>query len=183
MPLVQATDELGLTTRIRAMQILFAPWAPGASSPIWITTCKDTSIMAPIRWQPDRTTPQPPWPVPGLAIALGRGLVGSCPVCGEGRLFSGFLRVAAQCERCAAPLGLARADDAPPYFTILIVGHIVIPAMLIMQKMDDPPMWLLAAIFVPLTVLLAIGLIRPIKGATVGLMLSFNMLKTDAETG
>ena len=107
--------------------------------------------MAPIRWQPDRTTPKPPWPVPSLGTALGRGLVGRCPVCGKGRLFDGFLRVAAQCEHCGAPLGLARADDAPPYFTILIVGHIVIPAMLIMQKMADPPIWLLSVIFVPLT--------------------------------
>lgn len=139
--------------------------------------------MAPIRWQPDRTTPKPPWPVPSLATALGRGLLGRCPVCGEGRLFDGFLRVVPQCEHCTAPLGLVRADDAPPYFTILIVGHIVIPAMLIMQIQADPPTWLLSAIFVPLTVILAIGLIRPIKGATVGLMLSFNMLKTDAETG
>jgi uncharacterized protein (DUF983 family) len=38
-------------------------------------------------------------------------------------------------------------------------------------------------IFVPLTVILAIGLLRPVKGATVGLMLTFNMLKTDVETG
>jgi uncharacterized protein (DUF983 family) len=139
--------------------------------------------MAPIRWQPDRTTPKPPWPVPSLATALGCGLLGRCPVCGQGRVFDGFLRVVPQCEQCAEPLGLARADDAPPYFTILIVGHIVIPAMLIMQKMADPPTWLLSAIFVPLTVILAIGLIRPIKGATVGLMMSLNMLKTDAEAG
>jgi uncharacterized protein (DUF983 family) len=139
--------------------------------------------MAPIRWQPDRTTPKPPWPVPSLPTALGRGLIGRCPACGRGRVFDGFLRVVAQCEYCAAPLGLARADDAPPYFTILIVGHIVIPAMLIMQKMADPSIWLLSAIFVPLTAILAIGLIRPVKGATVGLMLSFNMLQTDTEIG
>jgi uncharacterized protein (DUF983 family) len=139
--------------------------------------------MAPIRWQPDRTVPKPPWPVPSLATALGRGLMGRCPVCGQGREFDGFLSVVPQCEHCAAPLGLARADDAPPYFTILVVGHIVIPAMLIMQKMADPPTWLLSAIFLPLTVILAVGLIRPVKGATVGLMLSFNMLKSDAEAG
>jgi uncharacterized protein (DUF983 family) len=139
--------------------------------------------MAPIRWQPDRTTPKPPWPVPSLAIAMRRGLAGRCPVCGKGRLFDGFLRVASECEQCHAPLGLARADDAPPYFTILIVGHIVIPALLIMQKLYDPPTWLMSAIFLPLTVILALGLIRPIKGATVGLMLSFNMLKPDVETG
>ena len=78
---------------------------------------------------------------------------------------------------------LVRADDAPPYFTILIVGHIVIPAMLIMQKMDDPSNLLLTVIFVPLTLFLSIGLIRPIKGAIVGLMMSFNMLKPDTEIG
>ena len=139
--------------------------------------------MAPIRWQPDRTIPKPAWPVPSLGVALGRGLCGRCPVCGKGRVFAGFLRVVQQCEHCAAPLGLARADDAPPYFTILIVGHIVIPAMLIMDRVSDPPTWVLSAIFIPLTVILAIGLIRPIKGATVGLMLSFNMLKPDTEPG
>jgi len=139
--------------------------------------------MAPIRWQPDRTVPKPPWPVPSLAVALGRGLLGRCPVCGKGRIFVGFLRVVDECSECHAPLGLARADDAPPYFTILIVGHIVIPAMLIMQKTMDPSTWLLSAIFLPLTVLLSVGLIRPIKGATVGLMLSFNMLKSDVEIG
>jgi len=139
--------------------------------------------MAPIRWQPDRTIPKPPWPVPSLAVALGRGLLGRCPVCGKGRIFAGFLRVVDECSECHAPLGLARADDAPPYFTILIVGHIVIPAMLIMQKTMDPSTWLLSAIFLPLTVLLSVGLIRPIKGATVGLMLSFNMLKSDVEIG
>ena len=119
----------------------------------------------------------------GWLGAMKRGLRRCCPRCGAGGMFTGYLKVAKTCHRCGLDFDSIRSDDVAPYFTILIVGHIVIPAMLIMQKMDDPPMWLLAAIFVPLTVLLAIGLIRPIKGATVGLMLSFNMLKTDAETG
>jgi uncharacterized protein (DUF983 family) len=139
--------------------------------------------MPPIRWQPDRTTRPPPWPVPSLFTAIGRGLMGRCPACGKGRIFDGFLRVVPQCEHCGAPLGLARADDAPPYFTILIVGHIVIPAMLITQKLYDPSTWVLSAIFLPLTFILALGLLRPIKGATVGLMLTFNMLKSDPEIG
>ena len=136
-----------------------------------------------VRWQPDRSSPKPPWPVPSLGSALVRGFTGRCPACGQGRLFCGFLRVSPECGRCHVPLGLAPADDAPPYFTILIVGHIVLPAMLITQKLSDPPIWLLSTIFVPLTVILAIGLIRPVKGATVGLMVAFNMLKTDVETG
>ncbi len=139
--------------------------------------------MAPIRWQPNRTVPTPPWAVPSLAAAMARGCSGRCPSCGQGRLFNGFLRVVPECEHCRAPLGLARADDAPPYFTILIVGHIVIPAMLAMQKMSDPPMWLLSVIFLPLTLVLSLGLLRPIKGAIVGLMLRFNMLNPDPEPG
>jgi uncharacterized protein (DUF983 family) len=98
-------------------------------------------------------------------------------------LFDGFLTVREECDNCHAPLGLARADDAPPYFTILIVGHIVITTLVIAQVQYDPPTWLMTAIFLPLTVILSVGLIRPVKGATVGLMLSFNMLKTDAEIG
>ena len=133
--------------------------------------------MPPVRWQPDRTSKPPPWPVPTLGTALGRGLLGRCPACGQTHLFNGFLRVVPECTHCGAPLGLARADDAPPYFTILIVGHIVIPALVLMQKYDDPPGWLLASIFLPLTLFLALGLIQPVKGATVGLMLTFNMLK------
>ena len=137
--------------------------------------------MAPIRWEPDRTTRLPPWPVPPLGTAIGRGLLGRCPACGKGRLFNGFLRVMPECSHCAAPLGLARADDAPPYFTILIVGHIVVPALFVTEKASTLPSWLLSAIFVPLTFFLALGLIRPVKGGIIGLMLTFNMLKSDAE--
>ena len=139
--------------------------------------------MAPIRWQPDRSTPKPPWAVPPLALGMARGLRGRCPSCGVGRIFDGYLSVVPECGHCNAPLGLARADDAPPYFTILIVGHIVIPLMLIVQKSGDPSNLLLTSIFVPLTLVLSLGLIRPIKGAVVGAMLTFNMLKSDAEAG
>lgn len=131
------------------------------------------------RWEPDRSIPPHPWPAPSLMTALGRGLLGKCPACGEGRVFQGFLKVVPACPHCAAPLGLARADDAPPYFTILIVGHIVIPLMLIVERSQQPPLWVMSAIFPALTVLLSLALIRPVKGATVGLMLNLNMLKSD----
>jgi uncharacterized protein (DUF983 family) len=117
--------------------------------------------------------------MPTLITAIGRGLLGRCPACGKGRIFNGFLKVAAECHECGAPLGLARADDAPPYFTILVVGHIVIPLLFIVERSAQPPLWMMSAIFLPLTLGLSLGLMRPIKGATVGLMLSLNMLKTD----
>ena len=137
--------------------------------------------MAPVRWQPDRAPELPPRPVPSLFTAIGRGLQGRCPACGNGRLFAGFLRVAPECGHCHVPLGLARADDAPPYFTIVIVGHIVVPLMLWMQRAQDPSTLTLTAIFVPMTIVLALALLRPIKGATVGLMLRLNMLKPEQD--
>jgi uncharacterized protein (DUF983 family) len=115
-----------------------------------------------------------------MATAIGRGLLGRCPACGKSHLFNGFLRVVTECSNCGAPLGLARADDAPPYFTILITGHIVVPLLFVVDRMKpEPSIWAMSAIFLPLTLFLALGLLRPIKGGTVGLMLNLNMLKSD----
>jgi len=135
--------------------------------------------MPTIRWQPDRTSKLPPWPMPSLGTAIGRGLLGRCHACGKSHLFNGYLRVVPECKNCGAPLGLARADDAPPYFTILVVGHLVIPPMVILERAQAPSALVMSAIFLPLTLFLSLGLLRPIKGGTVGLMLRLNMLKSD----
>jgi uncharacterized protein (DUF983 family) len=136
--------------------------------------------MAPTRWQPDRQAAAGSrWPMPSLGVALKRGLLCRCPSCGQGPVFRGYLTVIESCRHCGAPLGAARADDAPPYFTILITGHIVIGLMLWMQKTFDPSVLTLTAVCVPLTIALVLGLLRPVKGATVGLMLTLNMLKPD----
>ena len=118
------------------------------------------------------------WPMPPMMTAIGRGLLGRCPACGQSRLFRGFLRVQPECQGCRAPLGLARAEDASPYFTILLVGHVLVPAMFMVDRAYTPEAWLMMAIFVPLAALLSIGLLRPIKGGTVGLMMKLNLLKS-----
>ncbi len=137
---------------------------------------------APVIWKPDRSVAAPPWPVPPLFTALGRGLAGRCPGCGNTRLFRRFLKVTPECSGCGAPLGLARADDAPPYFTILLVGHIVVPLMVVLERTEAPPIWVHAALWLPLTALLAVGLLQPVKGATVGLMLRLGLLNTEDGT-
>jgi uncharacterized protein (DUF983 family) len=100
--------------------------------------------------------------------ALRRGFLGRCPNCNRGRMFRAFLKVADHCPACGEVLHHHRADDAPAYFVILIVGHIVVPSALITEVALAPPYWLHAAIWLPLTIGLAIGLLQPIKGAIVG---------------
>jgi uncharacterized protein (DUF983 family) len=136
--------------------------------------------MIPERWQPDRSPETTPWPLPPLLTAIGRGLRGYCPICGKGRIFRAFLKVVDACDSCGAPLGLARADDVPPYFTILVVGHIIVPLLFIVDRSQQPPLWVMWAIFPPLALALSVALIQPIKGATVGLMFNLNMLKSDS---
>lgn len=125
----------------------------------------------PLRWVPDRQPAPQPWPRPALATALWRGALNRCPACGGSRLFVGWLRVRGACPVCAAPLGQVRADDAPPYFVVFIVGHLAVAGLVLLERMTAVTIAAEAAILVPLTLAAALALLRPVKGATVGLML------------
>lgn len=137
--------------------------------------------MAPVTWQPKRDAIHSAWPVPRLATALKRGLLCQCPACGKQNLFKGYLKVVRECASCGAPLGSAKADDAPPYFTIFIVGHIVVPLILLVEKTSAPSVLAMSAIFLPMTLVLSLALLRPVKGATVGAMVTFGMVQRETD--
>ena len=138
--------------------------------------------VAPVQW-PAASPQAAAADFPPVTTMMKRGLRGSCPVCGKGRIFKGYLRVVDQCSECGTALGRIRADDAPPYFTIVIVGHVIIPLMLWLERAQTPPLWVHSAIFLPLTVGMALALIRPIKGATLGGMLKLGLTTPDDAPG
>ena len=107
--------------------------------------------------------------------ALRRGLRRRCPHCGEGHIFRAFLKVADHCPACGEALHHHRADDAPAYFVILIVGHIVVPLVMSVEMAFAPPYWLHAALWGPLIIGLSLSLLQPIKGALVGLQWALRM--------
>jgi len=111
-----------------------------------------------------------------------RGLMLRCPACGQGRLFRRYLKVADQCPSCGEALHHHRADDAPPYFTIVIIGHIVVGLVLAVEMAYRPPLWLHAALWLPLTVILALIVLPLIKGALVGLQWALLMHGFDPES-
>ena len=72
-------------------------------------------------------------------------------------MFRRYLKVADACPHCGEELHHHRADDAPPYFTIVIVGHIVVSLVLAVEMAYRPPLWLHAALWLPLTVILTLA--------------------------
>ncbi len=99
---------------------------------------------------------------------LRRGFRRKCPNCGHGLAFSGYLTVRETCECCDHKLGEYRCDDAPPYFTILIVGHLVVPGALAVEQSGTPSMALQLGIWIPVTLALTLGLLPFIKGGVLG---------------
>jgi uncharacterized protein (DUF983 family) len=100
---------------------------------------------------------------------MGRGFKMKCPHCGTGHLFSRFLKIADHCPACREEFHHHRADDFPAYLVIAVVGHIIVPAILAVEVAYAPPTWLHLVIWLPLTVIISLGLLQPTKGAIVGL--------------
>lgn len=129
--------------------------------------------------RPDQTTE---WtqsqPVPekrDLWTSIKRGLCSRCPNCGQGKLFSKFLSVAPECSVCHENYSHHRADDLPAYLVIVIAAHVVVTLALAIEKAYAPPVAWQLGIYLPLTAILCLALIQPIKGAVVGLQWAYRM--------
>ena len=97
------------------------------------------------------------------------GVSGRCPRCGGGKLFNGFLELAPSCEACGLDFSFADAGDGPAVIVTLLAGFIVVGAALVVEVKYEPPMWLHLAIFLPLTLVVCLGMLRPLKGILVSL--------------
>ncbi len=102
------------------------------------------------------------------------GLRGRCPNCGEGRLFEGFLKVAPKCASCGYDLAKADSGDGPAVFVILIAGFFCAFLMLFTELKFSPPVWVHIVIFLPLTLGVCLGLLRPLKGVMLAAQFSNN---------
>lgn len=114
-------------------------------------------------------------PVRATWTAIKRGLLGKCPHCGEGKLFASFVKTVDTCEVCSEEMYHHRADDLPAYLVVVIVGHIVVGAFMGVEATSTLSTWQHLAIWVPLTIILSLALLRPIKGGVVGMQWALYM--------
>lgn len=109
----------------------------------------------------------PPQPIP-------TGLAGRCPRCGRGHMFQGFLSLRPACEACGLDFGFADAGDGPAFFVMSIVGVVVVGLALWVETSYEPPLWVHAALWPILAIVLSLALVRPLKGALVALQYANN---------
>lgn len=105
---------------------------------------------------------------PPLGPAVWRGLRGRCPACGEGRLFARYLKQVEACAACREEFGHIRSDDAAPWLTILVVGHIVVPLMLSVERYTRWPDWVAMVVWP----LVALGLVLAVLPRAKGVLIS-----------
>jgi uncharacterized protein (DUF983 family) len=105
----------------------------------------------------------------GAGQALWRGFRGRCPACGEGRMFRAFLKVSDHCPHCGEELHHHRADDFPAYLVIVIVGHILVPIVLVVETEIASAIWVSMTLWPLIALAMALCLLQPVKGAVVAI--------------
>jgi uncharacterized protein (DUF983 family) len=116
-----------------------------------------------------------PHPKRSVTNAMAAGLRCKCPNCGEADIFEGFTAVKHTCENCSQELHHQRADDLPIYLNVFIVGHIVVALLMVSMQFEIFGMWTTAIGGSILAVIMAILLMRPLKGMVVGLQWALGM--------
>ena len=109
---------------------------------------------------------------------LATGIKGRCPRCGEGHLFTGFLTIAERCDACGLDYGFADSGDGPAVLIMFPVGTLIIVGWLISDALFGWPALVHLAVWMPMTVILSLALLRPFKGVIVNLQ-----YKTGARPG
>lgn len=118
-----------------------------------------------------------------LWTGISRGARCRCPNCGKGRMFAGYLKLHATCSACGANNADYPCDDFPPYLTIFVVGHLVVPMLVLIDLRYQPSVWLETAIWLPVTALLCLALLPVMKGATAGLCWAVGLSRQQQNAG
>ena len=112
-----------------------------------------------------------------------RGLRGRCPHCGKGKLLYRYLKVEPVCQSCGHDLDRYPSDDGPAYFTVLIVGHLVIVPFLILAAplIFKAPLQILIPAALTAVAAITLTALPIIKGAVVGLLYALDITRGDAK--
>ena len=81
-----------------------------------------------------------------LMTVIRRGLARRCPNCGEGAVLTGYLTRVEACSSCGEDLSHLSADDGPAWATLIVVGHVLAPFLIIFGRDERIPVWMAIAV-------------------------------------
>lgn len=102
-------------------------------------------------------------------LPIYAGLLARCPRCGKGRLFKNVLELRDDCENCGLNYRFIDTGDGPAVFAIFILGFLVLGLALYVEFTYEPAVWVHVVLWVALTPLFAIGLLRFLKALLIAL--------------
>ncbi len=102
-----------------------------------------------------------------LLAIVGSALACRCPRCGQGRLFVGFLNTVPVCAICGLEIAKHDSGDGPAVFLIFLLGAVIVPLAVWTDFAFSPPFWLHALIWMPVTLGVTVGLLRPAKALVI----------------
>lgn len=121
--------------------------------------------------------------VPTTTALLLRGFAGRCPRCGTGRLFDGFLTVAPACPVCHLGLAEHDAGDGPAVAATFILGAVVVGLAALLELTLEPPLWVHVVLWGPVVIGGSVGILRPLKGATIAIQYRYRSVDTPTPPG
>ena len=107
--------------------------------------------------------------LPTVTESALRGITCKCPRCGKGAVYAGFLTLRPRCETCGLDFSFMDSGDGPAIFIIMIAGAIVVGAALIVEVKYQPPLWLHAALWLPLILATTLLPLRAMKSLLIAL--------------
>ena len=101
---------------------------------------------------------------------LWRGIQKRCPKCGIGAVLTGYLKPASSCSHCGEDFSHISADDGPAWLTLLIVGHAIVPLMLVFGRDNAIPAWFSITSLTLITLVGVYFILPRAKGAFIALI-------------
>ncbi len=78
---------------------------------------------------------------------LSHIVLGCCPRCAKGRIFSDFLTMRSHCPTCNLHIAAREQGDGPAFFGIVVIGALAVIGAATVEMLYEPPYWVHAAIW------------------------------------
>jgi len=123
------------------------------------------------------------WPERSTGELIGLGLRGRCPRCADGKVFTGYLKIADSCPNCGLGFDGHDVGDGPVVPAMLVIGTVVVGLALWVEFTFEPPVWVHAVLWIPSVMGMVLGMLPPLKGLSLALQHRYRSTEEPGQLG